>query len=255
MPANTALVTGASGGLGFEFAKLLARDGYNLALVARSAQKLEENARSLRSQFGVKAEAIALDLALPDAAQRVFERIPSCDVLVNNAGFANNGAFARMSETEILEEIQLDVVTLTHLTRLYLPGMLERGHGRVLNVASTAGFLPGPNMAVYYASKAYVLSFSEAIAHEVRGSGVTVTCLAPGATATGFQERANMYSTILFRLPLADAAKVAKAGYEGMKRGKPVVVPGLMNKLVALSPKITPRRLLVAISGAAVKRS
>lgn len=254
MPANTALVTGASGGLGFEFAKLLARDGYNLALVARSAQKLEENARSLRSQFGVKAEAIALDLALPDAAKRVFERIPSCDVLVNNAGFANNGAFARMNESEILEEIQLDVVTLTHLTRLYLPGMLERGHGRVLNVASTAGFLPGPNMAVYYASKAYVLSFSEAIAHEVRGSGVTVSCLAPGATATGFQERANMRSTILFRLPLADAATVAKAGYEGMKRGKPVVVPGLMNKLVALSPKITPRRLLVAISGAAVKR-
>lgn len=255
MAAKRAIVTGASGGLGFEFAKLLARDGYDLVLVARSSGKLEENAGHLRSQYGVAAETIVLDLATDAAPRELFERIPACDVLINNAGFANNGAFAHMNEREMLEELQLDVVTLTHLTRLYLPGMLERKRGKVLNIASTAGFLPGPNMAVYYASKAYVLSFSEAVAHEVRRSGVTVTCLAPGATATGFQARAKMHSTLLFRLPVADAAKVAKAGYDGMMRGTPVVVPGITNKLVAIAPKFTPRRLLVWLSGAAVKRS
>jgi short-subunit dehydrogenase len=181
--------------------------------------------------------------------------VRECDVLVNNAGFANNGKFAQMGEGALLEEIQLNVTTLTQLTRLYLPGMVERNDGKILNVASTAGFLPGPNMAVYYATKAYVISFSEALAEEVRGTGVTVTVLCPGATKTGFHARANMEDTLLFRYFSASAPDVAKAGIEGMMRGKPVVIPGLTNKLVAIAPKITPRRLLVRVSAKAVERS
>lgn len=252
--AAKAIVTGASGGIGLELAKLLARAGYDLVLVARSAEKLEREAAALRAQFGITASALALDLASAQAAAELFARVPHCDVLVNNAGFANNGAFASVPERDVAEELQLDVVTLTQLCRLYLPQMLDRRNGRILNVASTAGFLPGPNMAVYYASKAYVISFSEALAEECRGAGVTVTVLCPGATATGFQQRAQMESTPLFRLPLADASRVAKAGIDGMMRGKRVVVPGIGNKLVAFSAKVTPRRLLVSLSGKAVKR-
>jgi short-subunit dehydrogenase len=175
-------------------------------------------------------------------------------VLINNAGFANYGKFAELSEERLLEELQVDVVALTQLTRLYLPAMLERKDGKILNVASTAGFLPGPNMAVYYAGKAYVISFSEALAEELRGTGVTVTVLCPGATATGFQARASANETMLFRLPMANAASVAKAGIDGMMRGKPVVVPGITNKLVMLAPKLVPRRLLVRVSGKVVER-
>ena len=182
------------------------------------------------------------------AAQEIFARVPKCDVLVNNAGFASNGRFDTLPEERIREEILLDVLTLTELTRKYLPGMRSRRRGRILNVASTAAFVPGPFMAVYYAAKAYVLSFSEAIAEEVRGSGVTVTCLCPGATKTGFQDRAGVQRTLLVRLGLADAAEVAAVGIRGMMQGKAVVVPGITNKLVALSPKISPRRLLLFIS-------
>jgi short-subunit dehydrogenase len=254
MGAKLALVTGASGGLGLEFAKLLAQAGYNLALAARSQGKLEVLAGELREQFGIDVQVVALDLARVNAAQDVQAQVPQCDVLINNAGFANNGKFAQMDEAQIVEEIQLDITTLTQLTRQYLPGMIGRKDGKILNVASTAGFLPGPNMAVYYACKAYVISFSEAIAEEVRGTGVTVSVLCPGATATGFQERARVESTALFRLPMAKAADVAKAGIDGMMRGKPVIVPGITNKFVALAPKVTPRRLLVRISGKAVQR-
>jgi short-subunit dehydrogenase len=255
MGAKLAVVTGASGGIGLEFAKLLAQAGYNLALVARSQAKLEALAAQLGDEFGIGVQVVALDLARANAARELQAQVPQCDVLINNAGFANNGKFARMDEREMLEEIQLDVTTLTQLTRLYLPGMLERKDGKILNVASTAGFLPGPNMAVYYASKAYVISFSEALAEEVRGTGVTVSVLCPGATITGFQDRAKVQTTLLFRLPMAKAADVARAGIDGMMRGKPVIVPGITNKLVAIAPKVTPRRLLVRISGKAVERS
>lgn len=243
-----AVVTGASGGLGLEFAKLLAADGHSLVLIARSADKLEANAADLRAQYNVTVETIAMDLGVLGAADRVFARVPQCDVLVNNAGFASNGRFDTLPEERIREELLLDVVTLTELTRKYLPGMRLRGSGRVLNVGSTAAFVPGPFMAVYYAAKAYVLSFSEAIAEELRGSGVTVTCLCPGATATGFQDRAGVHRTLLVRLGVANASAVAKAGIRGMMRGKTVVVPGIVNKLVAISPRISPRRLVIAIS-------
>jgi short-subunit dehydrogenase len=184
-----------------------------------------------------------------------LEAVPACDVLINNAGFANYGEFAKLTEQQILEEIHLDVVALTRLTRRYLPEMIARKSGKVLNVASTAAFVPGPTAAVYYASKAFVLSLSEALAYELRGTGVTVTCLCPGPTATGFQEHAKAESLLLFRLPLADAAKVAKAGIDGMMRGKAVVVPGVANKLVAFSPKISPRNLLLAISAKLLQRT
>lgn len=255
MAAKLALVTGASGGIGLEFAKLLAQAGYNLALIARSKEKLDALAVDLQQRHGVSVQTFACDLARPNAAHEVLAQIPDCDVLVNNAGFANNGKFARIGEAQLLEEMQLNIATLTQLTRLYLPGMLERKDGKILNVASTAGFLPGPNMAVYYASKAYVISFSEALSEEVRGTGVTVTVLCPGATATGFQERAAVETTPLFRLPMAKANAVASAGIDGMLRGQPVVIPGITNKLVAISPKITPRGLLVKVSGKAVERS
>jgi hypothetical protein len=251
---SVALVTGASGGLGLEFAKLLAGGGHDLALIARSGSKLEAIADVLRGTFGINVECVTMDLSAPGAASALFDRVPDCDVLVNNAGFANNGRFAEIAEQQICDEVNLDVVTLTELTRLYLPAMLERRRGWILNVASTAAFLPGPLMAVYYASKAYVLSFSEALWEETRGSGVSVTCLCPGATKTGFQARADVQSTPLMRLPQADAAKVAKAGYEAMLKGQRVVVPGFSNKLVAFSPRITPRRVLLTMSRKAVER-
>lgn len=246
--SKLALVTGASGGIGLEFARLLAGDGYDLALVARSAEKLEALAKQLRVAAGIRVETIAMDLSLPDAARTVAERVPRCDVLINNAGFANNGRFDTLSLEHVRSEVALDIGVLTELTHAYLPGMIARGAGRILNVASTAAFLPGPFMAVYYAAKAYVLSFSEALWEELRGTGVSMTCLAPGATASGFQARAGVENTPLMRLPLATAAAVAVAGYRGMMRGKRLVVPGLMNKLVALSVRCMPRRLLLPIS-------
>ncbi len=249
-----ALVTGASGGIGLEFARLLAAGRYDLVLVARSADRLDAAARELRERYGVHVETVAMDLGRLDAAADLFARVPDCDVLINNAGFASNGRFDELPQERTREELLLDVVALTELTRAYLPAMRARGSGRILNVASTAAFLPGPFMAVYYASKAYVLSFSLALSEELRGSGVTVTCLCPGATATGFVDRAKMHGTLLNRLPLADAASVARSGYRGMLRGRDLVVPGLSNKIVAFSPKITPRRLLLWSSRKAVEQ-
>ncbi|MGA7353830.1 MAG: SDR family oxidoreductase [Candidatus Cybelea sp.] len=245
-----AIVTGASGGLGLEFAKLLAAGGgYDLALIARSGDKLDAIAANLRERYGVNVYVLVLDLSEPRAAATVCARIPECDVLINNAGFATNGRFEEIPQERIRDEISLDVLTLTELTRAYVPGMRARGSGRILNVASTAGMLPGPFMAVYYACKAYVLSFSQALAEELRGTGVTVTCLAPGAAATGFAERASARRTLLFSmLPVADARSVARAGYDAMMRGQDLEVPGLWSKLVTLAARLTPRRLLIWFS-------
>jgi uncharacterized protein len=254
MTRKLALVTGASGGIGLELAKLLAASGYDLALAARSAGKLEQIRDELHATYGITVGAVPVDLTSQDARAELHARVPSCDVLVNNAGFANSGAFARIAENDLLDELRLNVLAVTELTRFYLPGMLERKNGKILNLASTAAFLPGPNMAVYYASKAYVLSLSEALAYEVRGTGVTVTALCPGPTVTGFQERANVESTLLFRFGHGDPAKVAKAGFDGMMRGKTVVVPGFVNKLTALGPRLSPRALLVAVSAKLTER-
>jgi len=240
-----AIVTGASGGLGLEFAKLLAADGVDLVLVARSRDKLDAIARDLGATYHCNVETIVQDLGVFDAASRIVERVPSCDILVNNAGFASNGRFDELPPGRVREEVLLDVVTLTELTRAYLPAMRAQRSGRVLNVASTAGFLPGPFMAVYYACKAYVVSFSQAISEELRGTGVTVTCLCPGATHTGFADRANAQESLLFRLPTANAAQVAKAGYRAMMQGRDIVIPGMTNKALTLSMKFSPRRMLL----------
>jgi short-subunit dehydrogenase len=233
----TALVTGASSGIGLELARLLARDGYEVVLAARSARRLEELAVELGS-----ARVVAVDLATPGGAAELADAVSRVDVLVNNAGFGDFGPFAEASLDKALDMIQLNVTTLTELTRRYLPGMLERRAGRVMNVASTAAFQPGPLMAVYYATKAYVLSFTEAVAEEVRGSGVTLTALCPGPTASGFQAGAEMESSKLVRgKRLPAAAEVAEVGYRAMLAGDPVKVVGLRNQVMAASIRFTPR--------------
>jgi short-subunit dehydrogenase len=240
---KTALITGASSGIGMDFSRLLSRDGYELFLVARSEAKLRELAKELGN-----AKVIVADLVSPDAPQRIFDASGGVDVLINNAGFGLSGPFVEMDLRKELEMIQVNVAALTHLTRLFLPPMLARKSGHILNVASTAAFLPGPLMAVYYATKAYVLSFSEAIADELRGTGVTVTALCPGPTATGFAEVAGMESSRLFKLvkPMSSEA-VARYGLRAMQDGKRVAIPGIANKLSTQSIRVSPRRLVTTI--------
>jgi short-subunit dehydrogenase len=252
MEKGLVVVTGASGGIGYELCKLFARDGYPLLLAARSADKLNAFAEELTAAHGVAVATCALDLAAPDAAGQLFEAAQRqsrpVEVLVNNAGFGDYGPFVEADLASTLQMLQLNVVALTHLTRLLLPGMVQRSAGRVLNVASTAAFQPGPLMAVYYASKAYVLHFSEAIAEELRKTNVCVTALCPGPTATGFESRAGLGASKLFTGGrVMDARTVAEAGYRGLMRGKRVVVPGLWNNLLVQSVRFTPRRMVTAI--------
>jgi short-subunit dehydrogenase len=251
--AKTALITGGSGGIGHELAKLFAKDHYNLALVARSADKLKRVADELQRQFGVSAKAVALDLTTGPAPQFLFDQLQregiAIDILVNNAGYGVFGEFAKIPVEQELGQVQLNVAALTHLTKLFLGPMLERHSGRILNVASTAGFQPGPLMAVYYATKAYVISFSEALANELKDSGVTVTCLCPGPTDTGFQGRAGTEKTRLFRkLQPMNAKTVARDGYRGLMAGKTLVISGFRNWLVTEAIRISPRKLVTAVS-------
>jgi uncharacterized protein len=250
--AGTALVTGASGGIGLELARLLAQDGYRVVMLARSGARLEEIGKDLELRMGAVTSVIEADLSDPGAPPQVFRRLEAeaieLDVLINNAGHGSYGPFA---ETDVMQElamIQVNVTALTHLTKLLLPGMLRRKRGAILNVASTAAFQPGPLMAVYYATKAYVLSLSEALANELEGSGVTVTALCPGPTRTGFQAAAKMErSRLVSGRRIMDAATVARIGYEGMRRGKTIVIPGLRNRLLAQSVRITPRKTVTRI--------
>jgi uncharacterized protein len=253
MANQTALITGASGGIGYELAKLFARDHYNLVLVARSSGKLTQFADELQRQFGISVVPVAMDLAELSAPQALFAQLErdgiAVDILVNNAAYGASGRFGEIPLEESLGQIQLNVTALTALTRLLLPPMLSRKWGKVMNVASTAGFQAGPLMAVYYATKAYVISFSEAIANEVSGSGVTVTCFCPGATDTGFQKRAAIEDSALFRrLRPMDAKSVATAGYRALMAGKTLAIAGLRNWLVAESVRFGPRKMVTAIS-------
>jgi hypothetical protein len=254
---KTALITGASFGIGLEFARIFAREGYNLVLVARSADRLRQLASELEKAHGARSLILAADLAEPGASAYVLDQTTRADiqvdVLVNNAGFGQYGLFAENDLEECLRQIQLNVTTLTHLTRLYLPAMIERAktwskNGGILNVASTAAFQPGPLMAVYFATKAYVLHFSEALANELHGTGVTVTCLCPGATATEFHKRANATGMRLLKMGSMDARTVAEDGYRGLMAGKPVVISGLKNWLVAQSVRFSPRSMVTAIA-------
>ncbi len=242
----TALVTGGSGGIGLEIAKVLARNGLDLVLVARTRDTLEAAAGQLEGKFGAKVHVFAADLRRPDAPQAIFdflhnENIP-IDVLVNNAGFGVGGEFADTKLQRELEMIQVNISALTHLTKLFLPAMIKRKAGRVLNVASTAAFQPGPLMAVYYATKAYVLSFSQALAEELRHSGVTVTALCPGPTRTRFAASADLRSSRLFTaFGIAHAADVAAFGVAAMMHGRRVAIPGIKNKIVAQASRFVPR--------------
>jgi len=249
----TTLITGASGGIGYELAKLFANDHYNLVLVARSVPKLTQFADELQRQFGITAKAIPLDLTAAPAPQFLFDQLQregiAVDILVNNAGYGVFGEFAKTPLEDDLGQIQLNITALTHLTKLFLGPMIERRSGKIMNVASTAGFQPGPLMAVYYATKAYVISFSEALANELSGTGVTVTCLCPGATDTGFQGRAGMADSKLFKaLRPMDAKTVARDGYRGLMAGKSLVISGFRNWLLAESVRFSPRKMVTAVS-------
>ena len=244
-----AVVTGASAGIGRELSRVLAREGFDLVLVARREAQLEELAEDLSSSYAATSTIAAVDLAEPGAADAVVAAAPRpIDVLVNNAGFGGLGRFASRSRADDMRMVTVNVAALTDLTKLVLPTMVKRGRGRVLNVASTAAFQPGPFMAVYYASKAYVLSLSEALAEELSGTGVTVTCLCPGPTESEFHEIAGTDSQPLTSSALTmTAAAVAEAGFRAMMRGKMVEVPGLHNKIGAQSTRIAPRRVVLKI--------
>lgn len=250
-PAGLALVTGASAGIGRELARLLARDDYDLILTARDEARLGELAAELRESRGTRAIVIAADLSTPTGARELAGRIEDAglevDVLVNNAGMGAAGAFVAIPLERQLALLQLNVVSLTELARRFLPPMLARRRGRILNVASTAAFQPGPFLATYYASKAYVLSLSEAIAEETRGSGVTVTVLSPGPTRTEFFSRANMRESALAKRAVMDAATVAAAGYAGMLRGDRLVVPGLANRALGAIVRVAPRSVVTRV--------
>jgi short-subunit dehydrogenase len=248
---STALITGASSGIGYELARLFARDHHNLVLVARSADKLAQVAAELQTH-GVTVKSVALDLTAPPAPNFLFDQLQregiAIDILVNNAGFGMYGEFSQMPEAEILGQIDLNIRALTELTRLFLPPMLARRHGRIMNVASTAAFQPGPLLAVYYATKAYVLSFSEAIANELRDTGVTVTCFCPGATHTDFAQRAGVSNSRLFKLGAMSAANVALDGYRAVMEGRTLAISGTHNWLVAQGTRFAPRKMVTAIS-------
>jgi short-subunit dehydrogenase len=245
-----AVVTGASAGIGLDLARILAREGHDLALVARREATMQELADELRERYGAESHVVAADLAAPNAAGVVQEALAGkhVDVLVNNAGFGGLGAFAERSRDEDLRMLAVNVVALTDLTKRFLPGMVARGRGRILNVASTAAFQPGPFMAVYYASKAYVLSLSQALAEEVSGTGVTVTCLCPGPVDTEFHAVAGTEAQPLTSGLLSmSAAAVAEAGYRAMTRGKLIEIPGLHNKVGAQTIRIAPRRAVLKV--------
>jgi short-subunit dehydrogenase len=247
------LVTGASTGIGRELALIAASRNRPLVLVARSVEKLTDLARTLRETNGVPAEVVPLDLSRPEAPASLFHELLRrklfVEVLINNAGFGSFGKFHETPLPPILEMLRLNVVALTELTHLFLPAMVERRRGRILNVASTAGLQPGPWMAGYYASKAYVLSFTEALAEELAGTGVTATALLPGPTRTEFQSRAGMAESRLFTIGAADARSVAEAGYRAMEAGRAVVIPGLSNRMLALSVRLSPRWAVRKVAG------
>lgn len=246
---QTALITGASMGIGVDLAECFARDGYDLILVARSADALAEVAARLSAAHGVNASPIAMDLGTHDGAERVAAAVralgKAVDVVVNNAGYGIAGAFNGSDHAGQIGMIDLNVRALVDLTHIYWPGMLERRRGGVLNVASTAAFQPGPLMAVYYASKAFVLSFSEALWREAEGSGVHVSCLCPGPTTSHFRARAGTGKTRLSRNTVMPSAEVAELGYQAWRRNQRVIVTGRRNAIVANAVRFLPRRMVL----------
>ncbi len=255
---NTALITGASNGIGLELAKIHAQKGGDLVLVARSKEKLEELAEKLRADYGVQAVVIAQDLAQPNAAQAIFAETErqqiEIDVLINNAGFGGHGRFFERDLAKEQQMIQLNIATLTELTHFYLKPMVARKRGKILNLSSTASFLPGPLQAVYYASKAYVTSFSQAIAEEVREFGVTVTALCPGAVATGFVAAGDLQGVDAWK-NAKTPQEVAAYGYHAMEKGELVAFNEAKLKFASnwILPFL-PRKLLLKMSRMAMEK-
>lgn len=249
---RTALITGASSGIGTELAKLFADQGYNLVLIARDRERLLALAAELESRHGITVTAISKDLALPEAPTELLsdlrQRSIHIDVLVNNAGFAMGGEFTCADVSQTVALLHVNVVALTHLTRLLLPGMVARRWGKVLNVASLAAFYPGPLTACYNASKAFVVSFSQALSNELAGTGVTATCLCPGPTETRFAERAGLTRSKAFSANLMSAQAVAEEGFAALMAGKCLVVAGTTNKLRMLPISLMPSRILAHFS-------
>lgn len=244
----TALITGASGGIGLELARLFAQQGVDLILVARSSDKLQALQEALQAQHRIQVMVICKDLSEETAPEELYQTICEAgitvDYLINNAGFGDYGFFIETDWAKEWRMIYLNVVTLTYLTKRFLQDMIHRGEGRIMNVASTAAFQPGPLMAVYFATKAYILSFTEAVANEASGTGVTVTALCPGPTSTGFIQASGTEKSGLFkssRLPTPD--RVARFGYKAMMGGKTVAVHGLLNNILVQAVRLTPRFL------------
>ena len=253
---RTALITGASSGLGVEYAKLFAADQHDVVLVARSEDKLRALAAELEQQ-GVRAHVYPADLSRAEAPRELFDALTRdgirVDVLVNNAGLGYVSTFHASELRSELEMVQVNVTALTALTHLFLPGMVQQRYGRVLNIASTAAFQAGPGMSVYFATKAYVVSFSEGIAHELRGTGVTVTAHCPGATHTGFAAVAGAGDTLLFKGAVASADATARHGYLALRRGRKLSIQGLLNRLLYWGGLLTPRWLLTRITARMMK--
>jgi uncharacterized protein len=249
---KTALITGASAGLGAELAQLFASDGHDLVLVARRRGELEALGARLTAAHGVAAHVIAADLTDRDAPERIVAELArrelEIEFLVNNAGFGTSGPFAERDVRRELDMVQVNIAALVHLTGRILPRMIARGSGRILNIGSTAGFQPGPFMAVYYASKAFVNSFTEALAFELAGSGVTATVSCPGATATEFSKVAGTERSRLFQMGAMPASVVAEHAYRAMLAGKSLVIPGVRNKLSLQIQRISPRGVVRGVS-------
>lgn len=259
MEREGVLITGASSGIGKELARLFAADGFDLVLVARNEEALNELASELRSQYAVSATVLPKDLSLPQAPEEIFDTLKQAsipvEVLINSAGLQVYGRLQDIDPAEQLELIQVNLVALSHLTMLFAQEMVARKRGKILNIASTGAFAPAPLNAVYCATKAYVLSFSEAIARDLEGTGVTVTCLCPGATETNFAERAGIKDIRLFQSFVMKPEAVARAGYQGLMAGKTTVVPGLYNQLMVQSIRFTPRRVVTRMGAYLMGRS
>jgi hypothetical protein len=249
---KTALITGASAGIGLEFAKIFAKEKYDLVISARNGTKLNELATEIKNKHNVNVKVVVKDLSKHNAGEEIFNELKEenivTDVLVNNAGF---GVFDNYWDIELQDEknmLQVNIMALAELTNLFVKDMVNRGGGKILNVASTAAFQPGPTMAGYYASKAFVLSYSQAIDFELRQKGVQVSTLCPGPTITEFQIRANMEDVNLFKKGFVmSAEEVAQIGYNGLMKGKPVIIAGAMNKISAMSSKISPSKVSMKI--------
>lgn len=251
---KTALITGASSGIGKELATCFAQDGIHLVLTARNTAELEKLALPLKQTYGIQIHIFSCDLAATDGAEKLFDYCQTSgihvDYLVNNAGFGDTGLFETTDWNKNEQMIQLNITSLTHLCRLFVPKMKSAGFGRILNVASTAAFQPGPTMAVYFATKSYVLHFSEALNNELEVSGVTVTALCPGPTETNFAKTAGFQSDGIFdnKKKFPTAQEVAVYGYRAMQKGKTVAVHGTMNYIQANASRFFPRNWVVKIT-------